>query len=51
MHQLIEAQARATPQAPAVLFGEDVLTYRQLNQRANRLAHALRDKGVARTCW
>ena len=46
MHQLIEAQARATPQAPAVLFGEDVLTYRQLNQRANRLAHALRDKGV-----
>ena len=46
MHQLIEAQARSTPQAPAVLFGEEVLTYRQLNQRANRLAHALRDQGV-----
>ena len=46
VHQLIEAQAGETPDASAVLFGEQQLTYRQLNQRANRLAHALREQGV-----
>ncbi|MFB7613702.1 non-ribosomal peptide synthase/polyketide synthase, partial [Kitasatospora sp. NPDC056181] len=48
---LFEAQVRATPEAEAVVFeaGEPmprVLTYRELNRRANRLAHALIARGV-----
>ncbi|WP_435106904.1 condensation domain-containing protein, partial [Arhodomonas sp. AD133] len=44
--RLIERQAAATPQAPAVVFGAQVLTYAELNARANRLAHALIARGV-----
>ncbi|MFJ4145435.1 amino acid adenylation domain-containing protein, partial [Pseudomonas sp. NPDC089734] len=43
---LIEAQVQATPDAPALLLGNEQLTYRQLNARANRLAHKLRELGV-----
>ncbi|MGW4690256.1 amino acid adenylation domain-containing protein, partial [Streptomyces sp. NPDC004244] len=43
---LFEARVRATPQAPAVVFEDTVLTYRELNLRANRLAHALIARGV-----
>jgi amino acid adenylation domain-containing protein len=46
IHTLFEAQAIARPDAVAVTFGERRLTYRQLNERANRLAHHLRDLGV-----
>ncbi|MFB7511207.1 amino acid adenylation domain-containing protein, partial [Streptomyces broussonetiae] len=35
-----------TPEAPAVVFEDTVLTYRELNRRANRLAHALIARGV-----
>jgi len=40
--QLFEAQAEQTPNSMAIVFEEQTLTYRQLNERANQLAHALR---------
>ncbi|WP_412765391.1 non-ribosomal peptide synthase/polyketide synthase [Pseudomonas sp. NGC7] len=46
MHQLFEAQVRVSPDAPALLFGEQVLSYATLNERANQLAHRLREQGV-----
>ncbi|HEX2091934.1 MAG TPA: amino acid adenylation domain-containing protein, partial [Longimicrobiaceae bacterium] len=46
IHELIEAQARRTPDAVALVFGERRLTYNELNTRANRLAHHLRALGV-----
>ena len=46
VHALIEAQAEATPEAVAVAFGESRLTYRELEERANRLANHLRKLGV-----
>jgi len=47
VHQLIERQAQAHPEATAVIFGETALTYGELNARANRLAHHLIGRGVA----
>ncbi|WP_207284213.1 non-ribosomal peptide synthetase, partial [Pseudomonas sp. FW300-N2F2] len=44
---LFEAQVQRTPDDLAVLGGEQRLSYRQLNERANRLAHYLRKQGVA----
>jgi amino acid adenylation domain-containing protein len=46
VHQLVEEQVQRSPQAVAVVFGEQRLTYRQLDERANRLAHRLRQLGV-----
>ncbi|MGW7206667.1 amino acid adenylation domain-containing protein [Streptomyces sp. NPDC054837] len=43
---LFAAQVAATPDAEAVVHGQRVLTYRQLNARANQLAHRLIDLGV-----
>jgi amino acid adenylation domain-containing protein/non-ribosomal peptide synthase protein (TIGR01720 family) len=43
---LLEAQARRTPDAPAVAFDDAAFTYGELNARANRLAHHLRAAGV-----
>ncbi|BCL84575.1 amino acid adenylation domain-containing protein [Ktedonobacteria bacterium brp13] len=44
--QLVEAQVERTPEAPAVVFEEVSLSYRELNARANRLAHWLQQQGV-----
>ncbi|NER27074.1 MAG: amino acid adenylation domain-containing protein, partial [Symploca sp. SIO1C4] len=46
IHQLFEAQVEKTPDAVAVVFEEQQLTYRELNQRANQLAHYLNKLGV-----
>ena len=46
IHQLFEAQVERTPDAVALVFGDQQLTYRELNCRANRLAHSLRKTGV-----
>ncbi|HKV10346.1 MAG TPA: amino acid adenylation domain-containing protein, partial [Thermoanaerobaculia bacterium] len=45
LHELVEVQATCTPDAPALVFGERRLTYRQLNARAGALARRLRDLG------
>jgi len=46
VHQLFEEQVERTPDAVAVMFEEQSLTYRELNVRANQLAHHLRSLGV-----
>ncbi|RIK39121.1 MAG: non-ribosomal peptide synthetase, partial [Chloroflexi bacterium] len=46
LHQLFEEQVMRTPNAVAVTFGGQHLTYRELNERANQLAHHLRNCGV-----
>ncbi|MBF2061118.1 non-ribosomal peptide synthetase [Fischerella thermalis] len=46
IHQLFAAQVERTPDAVAVVFQDEQLTYTQLNQRANQLAHYLQKLGV-----
>ncbi|HET9620343.1 MAG TPA: amino acid adenylation domain-containing protein, partial [Kofleriaceae bacterium] len=48
LHALFEAQVVRTPDALAVTFGAERLTYAALDQRANRLAHHLIALGVTR---
>ncbi|MDF0730621.1 amino acid adenylation domain-containing protein, partial [Pseudomonas entomophila] len=46
LHGLVEAQVARTPDALAVMAGEVCLSYRELNARANQLAHRLIELGV-----
>ncbi|MUG92217.1 amino acid adenylation domain-containing protein [Scytonema sp. UIC 10036] len=46
LHQLFETQVERTPDAVAVVFEEKQMTYQELNQRANQLAHHLQVLGV-----
>lgn len=46
LHQRFEEQAQRHPNAIAAVYGEQQLTYRELNQRANRLARLLQSFGV-----
>jgi amino acid adenylation domain-containing protein len=46
VQQLFAAQAAQTPDTTAVIFGNERITYRELNSRANRLAHHLQKLGV-----
>jgi len=50
LHQRCEIQAQRTPNVVAVEFGTQQLTYAQLHERANKLAHQLRDLGVGPDC-
>lgn len=44
--ELFEEQVARQPNAPVLLDGDTVLSYQELNERANRLAHSLRARGV-----
>ncbi|ARU63537.1 hypothetical protein CBW65_22905 [Tumebacillus avium] len=46
LHQLFEEQAAKTPDAVALVFADETLTYRELNERANALASRLLKLGV-----
>ncbi|MEH2404597.1 MAG: amino acid adenylation domain-containing protein [Nostoc sp.] len=46
IHQLFETQVEKTPDAIAVVFEEELISYRELNLRANQLAHYLQSLGV-----
>jgi non-ribosomal peptide synthetase component F len=46
VHQLIEQQVTLTPNAIALVFAEEQLTYLELNQQANQLAHYLIAQGI-----
>jgi non-ribosomal peptide synthetase component F len=47
IHQLVETVVEQTPDAVAVVFEQQSLTYRQLNSRVNVLAHYLQALGVS----
>ena len=44
---LFELQAKETPDATALTFGEQILTYAELNRRANQMAHTLKNRNLA----
>jgi hypothetical protein len=46
LHHLFALQAERTPEATAIIFGTDQISYRSLNQRANQLAHYLIARGA-----
>lgn len=46
IHQLFENQVESTPEVVAVIFEDEHLTYRELNRRANQLAHYLQHLDV-----
>ena len=46
IHEWFQAQAERTPEATALVFENRYFSYRELNERANQLAHHLRKLGV-----
>ena len=48
VHQLIEEQVAKTPDKIAVVACDKTLTYKELNEEANRIAHSLIEKGIGR---
>src|SRR6185369_8920975 len=44
--QMFEAQVERDPEAPAVIYEDERISYRELNNRANQLAHYLQKQGV-----
>ena len=46
VHHRFESHAEETPEAIALVFGEETLTYRELNRQSNILAHRLIELGV-----
>jgi amino acid adenylation domain-containing protein len=50
IHELFEQQVERTPTSVAVVYEDRQLTYRQLNERGNQLAHYLRKRGIGPDC-
>ncbi len=48
IHKLFSSQVKHTPDAVALIFGDQLLTYREVEQRANQVAHELQMCGVMR---
>jgi amino acid adenylation domain-containing protein len=48
LHHLFEDQATRVPDAPAVAYGDEVLTYEEVERAANRLARTLQEAGIGR---
>ncbi|MAT41341.1 MAG: hypothetical protein CL609_03295 [Anaerolineaceae bacterium] len=48
LHELFEKQVQRSPHALAVVLGKEILTYKELNEKANQLAYLLREKGVGK---
>ena len=48
LHEIFELQVDLRPDRLAVVFDFETATYREIDQRANRLAHYLRRRGVGR---
>jgi amino acid adenylation domain-containing protein len=48
LHELVEQQAARTPDAVAAVFAGRTVTYRVLNEQANRVARALQEKDAGR---
>ena len=48
LHDLVEAAAKRAPDQEAIVFGEETISYGELDARANRLANHLRSLGVDR---
>jgi amino acid adenylation domain-containing protein len=46
IHELFEAQVARTPEAVALVYAEEQVSYRELNRRADQLAHYLQQQGV-----
>ncbi|GAB2955761.1 hypothetical protein GCM10027280_50270 [Micromonospora polyrhachis] len=46
LHELVRARAAAAPDVPAVIDGDDVMSYGELDRRSDQLAHRLRAAGV-----
>ena len=46
LHELIESQVERTPEAIAVVCGQEQINYQNLNEKANQLAHHLQELGV-----
>ena len=46
VHELFEAQVERRPEAVALVWGAEQLSYGELNRRANQVAHELRSRGV-----
>lgn len=46
IHNLVESQVRQTPNAIAAIFNTEQITYQELNNKANQLAHYLKSLGV-----
>jgi non-ribosomal peptide synthetase component F len=45
---LFEVQVQASPNATALIFEEERVSYQELNEQSNRIAHYLKEQGVTK---